>query len=108
MREGSLLYVEEINRIPEETLNVLITVMSEGEVSVPRLGRVTAADGFRLVAAMNPFAAVGTARIASAVSGRCCRLALDSPSRDDEARIVGQAEGGSAEDRAEVGWGKRM
>ena len=30
MRDGSLLYVEEINRIPEETLNVLITVMSEG------------------------------------------------------------------------------
>src|SRR3546814_18599505 len=28
-------YVEEINRILEKTLNVLITVMSEGEVSVP-------------------------------------------------------------------------
>ncbi|MGA1541963.1 MAG: AAA family ATPase [Ilumatobacteraceae bacterium] len=54
MRDGSLLYVEEINRIPEETLNVLITVMSEGELNVPRFGRVVAADGFRLVAAMNP------------------------------------------------------
>ena len=40
MREGALLYVEEINRIPEETLNVLITVMSERELHVPRLGRV--------------------------------------------------------------------
>ena len=29
LHDGSLLYVEEINRIPEETLNVLITVMSE-------------------------------------------------------------------------------
>ena len=38
LRDGSLLYVEEINRIPEETLNVLITVMSEGELHVPRLG----------------------------------------------------------------------
>ena len=44
LRDGSLLYVEEINRIPEETLNVLITVMSEGELHVPRLGRVHAAD----------------------------------------------------------------
>ena len=43
LRDGSLLYVEEINRIPEETLNVLITVMSEGEVHVPRLGHVVAA-----------------------------------------------------------------
>ena len=45
LRDGSLLYVEEINRIPEETLNVLITVMSEGELHVPRLGRVPARPG---------------------------------------------------------------
>src|SRR6195952_3825040 len=60
LRDGSLLYVEEINRVPEETLNVLITVMSERELNVPRYGRVAAADGFRLVAAMNPFDAIGT------------------------------------------------
>jgi MoxR-like ATPase len=36
LRDGSLLYIEEINRVPEETLNVLITVMSEGELHVPR------------------------------------------------------------------------
>jgi MoxR-like ATPase len=88
MRDGSLLYVEEINRVPEETLNVLITVMSEGELHVPRLGRVAAADGFRLVAAMNPFDAVGTARIASAVYDRCCRLAMDYQDLDDEVAIV--------------------
>jgi hypothetical protein len=63
LRSGGLLYVEELNRVPEETLNVLITVMSEGELHVPRLGSVDAAPGFRLVAAMNPFDAVGTARI---------------------------------------------
>ena len=91
MREGSLLYVEEINRIPEETLNVLITVMSEGELHVPRLGKVAADEGFRLVAAMNPFDAVGTARIASAVYDRCCRLAMDYQSAVDEVRIVATA-----------------
>ena len=46
LRDGSLLYVEEINRMPEETLNVLITVMSEGEVHVPRLGRGWPRAGF--------------------------------------------------------------
>ena len=91
LRAGSLLYIEEINRIPEETLNVLITVMSEGEVHVPRLGRVAAADGFRLVAAMNPFDAVGTARIASAVYDRCCRVAVGYQDLDDEVRIVERA-----------------
>lgn len=88
MRDGSLLYVEEINRIPEETLNVLITVMSEGELNVPRLGRIAAAPGFRLVAAMNPFDAVGTARISGAVYDRVCRVAMSYQSAEDEEAIV--------------------
>ncbi len=88
MRDGSLLYVEEINRIPEETLNVLITVMSEGELNVPRLGRIAAASGFRLVAAMNPFDAVGTARISGAVYDRVCRVAMSYQSAEEEQAIV--------------------
>ena len=88
MRDGSLLYVEEINRIPEETLNVLITVMSERELHVPRLGRINAAPGFRLVAAMNPFDAIGTARISSAVYDRVCRLAVGYQDAADEVAIV--------------------
>ncbi|UDY37780.1 AAA family ATPase [Dermatobacter hominis] len=91
LRDGALLYVEEINRIPEETLNVLITVMSEGELHVPRLGHVAAAPGFRLVAAMNPFDAVGTARIASAVYDRVCRLAMGYQDAGEEALIVSAA-----------------
>ena len=88
MRNGSLLYVEEINRIPEETLNVLITVMSEGDLHVPRLGRIVAEEGFRLVAAMNPFDAVGTARISGAVYDRMCRIAVGYQSHEDEVDIV--------------------
>jgi MoxR-like ATPase len=96
LRDGSLLYVEEINRIPEETLNVLITVMSEREIHVPRLGRVEAAPGFRLVAAMNPFDAVGTARISGAVYDRVCRLAMDYQTADDEVAIVTRGLGEAA------------
>jgi MoxR-like ATPase len=88
LRDGSLLYIEEINRVPEETLNVLITVMSEGELHVPRLGRLAAAPGFRLVAAMNPFDAIGTARISGAVYDRVCRLAVDYQSSADEQEIT--------------------
>ena len=91
MREGALLYVEEINRIPEETLNVLITVMSERELHVPRLGRVGAASGFRLVAAMNPFDAIGTARISGAVYDRVCRLSVTYQSAADEVAIVSRS-----------------
>lgn len=88
LREGGLLYVEEINRVPEETLNLLITVMSEGELTVPRLGRIAASPAFRMVAAMNPYDAVGTARISGAVYDRVCRVAMDYQSADDELAIV--------------------
>jgi MoxR-like ATPase len=88
LRSGGLLYVEELNRVPEETLNVLITVMSEGELHVPRLGRVEAVEGFRLVAAMNPFDAVGTARISAAVYDRTCRIAMGYQLASDEDQIV--------------------
>lgn len=91
LRDGSLLYVEEINRVPEETLNVLITVMSEGELHVPRLGHLAAAPGFRLVSAMNPFDAIGTARISGAVYDRVCRLAVGYQSANDEAAITDRA-----------------
>jgi len=90
MRDGSLLYVEEINRIPEETLNALITVMSEGELNVPRYGRVAASSGFRLVAAMNPFDAVGTARISGAVYDRVCRVSVGYQNAEVEQRIAGR------------------
>ncbi len=88
LRAGALLYVEETNRVPEETLNVLITVMSEGELHVPRLGRIQAAPGFRLVAAMNPFDTVGTARISGAIYDRVCRIAMGYQDAPDESSIV--------------------
>jgi len=88
LRAGSLLYVEELNRVPEETLNVLITVMSERELHVPRVGRVGAAAGFRLVAAMNPFDVVGTSRISSAMYDRVCRVRVDYQSASEESLIV--------------------
>jgi len=88
LRHGSLLYVEELNRVPEETVNLLITVMSEGELTLPRLGTIPAADGFRLVAAMNPFDNIGTARVSGAVYDRMCRIAMGYQSLDDESDIV--------------------
>lgn len=88
LKEGALLYLEEINRIPEETLNLLVTVMSEAELTVPRLGRIDAHPSFRMVAAMNPFDAVGTARISGAIYDRVCRISMDYQSEGDEVTIA--------------------
>jgi MoxR-like ATPase/Mg-chelatase subunit ChlD len=93
MRGGALLYLEEFNRIPEETLNVLITVLAEGEIAVPRLGLVAAGQGFRLIAAMNPFDAVGTARVSQAISDRICRVVLGYQDDAAERQITSAVSG---------------
>jgi MoxR-like ATPase len=93
MRGAGLLYLEELNRIPEETLNVLITVLTEGEITVPRLGHVRATAGFRLIAAMNPFDAIGTARVGQAIADRMCRVVLGYQDAAGERAIVGAVTG---------------
>jgi MoxR-like ATPase len=94
MQDGALLYVEELNRVPEETVNLLIGVMSEGELHLPRVGRIAAADRFRLMAAMNPYDTVGTSRLSSAVYDRICHLSMGYQDERDEREIVkSQAQG---------------
>jgi MoxR-like ATPase len=93
MRDGGLLYVEEFNRIPEDTLNTLITAMAERELTVPRVGMIRAAAGFRVVAAMNPFDNIGTGRISGAIADRLCRVRLDYQSEAEERAIVAQRTG---------------
>ena len=94
MTDGAVLYVEEFNRVPEETMNVLLGVLSEREMHVPRFGRVTARPTFRLVAAMNPFDAVGTARVTPALYDRSCRVAMGYQDEDAELAVVAAATGG--------------
>lgn len=88
MVAGALFYVEELNRVPEETLNVLLGVLSERCVHVSRYGEVSAAASFRLVAAMNPYDAVGTGRISPALYDRTCRIAIGYQDEADERAIV--------------------
>ncbi len=95
MRSGALLYLEEFNRVPEETLNVLITVLTEGEIAVPRLGLVQADPQFRLIAAMNPFDAIGTARVSQAIADRICRVVLGYQDAAAERDITAAATGRS-------------
>ena len=111
MRSGELLYLEELNRIPEETLNVLITAMAEGEVVVPRLGRVGAAPGFVLVAAMNPFDAIGTARVSQSIADRMCRIAIGYLDEQHEREVVSRQtglEGGAVATAVAIARGTRV
>jgi MoxR-like ATPase len=88
MQTGGFLYIEELNRAPEDTLNTLLAAMAEREVAVPRVGVVKALPTFRVLASMNPFDNVGTARISDSVYDRWCRLAVGYQDAGEEADIV--------------------
>src|SRR5205823_616514 len=88
MESGGFLYIEELNRAPEDTLNTLLAAMAERQVALPRVGTVTALPTFRILASMNPYDNVGTARIYASVYDRWCRLALDYQPADEEEAIV--------------------
>ena len=71
MRAGGFLYIEEFNRAPEDTLNTLLTAMAERRIAVPRVGTVEALPTFRVVASMNPYDNVGTARLSTRSTTGC-------------------------------------
>ena len=88
MERGGFLYIEELNRAPEDTLNALLTAMAEREIEVPRVGRFRAAPSFRVVASMNPFDNVGTTRISASFYDRLCRLAVGYQTAAEDEQIV--------------------
>ncbi|HEX3613482.1 MAG TPA: MoxR family ATPase [Sporichthyaceae bacterium] len=89
MRAGGFLYVEELNRAPEDTLNTLLAAMAERQIAVPRVGSVIAAPTFRIIASMNPYDNVGTTRLSASIHDRFCRLAVDYQDDAAERGIVG-------------------
>lgn len=88
MRDGGFLYIEEFNRAPEETLNTLLTAIADRAIAVPRVGTITAASTFRVIASMNPFDNIGTTRLSTSVHDRLCRLAIGYQDESAERDIV--------------------
>ena len=97
MKEGGILYVEEFNRLPDDTSNVFVTAMSERAIPVPRLGTVKARPDFCVVASLNPYDDIGTLRISRALRDRFCSMWMDYQDKDEEKEIVSrQIAGGPA------------
>jgi MoxR-like ATPase len=88
MRQGGFLYLEELNRTPDETLNVLLTAMADRELAVPRLGMVSAAETFCVVGSMNPLDDVGTTRLSAGFLDRLCRLTMTYQDEPAERAVV--------------------
>ena len=88
MDKGLLLYIEEFNRLPDETTNIFVTVMSEKKLNIPRLGTVEAHSNFRIIAALNPLDDIGISRISRALKDRFTSIRLDYQSKEEEIEIV--------------------
>ena len=88
MTEGSFLFINELNRLPEGTQNVLLPAMDEGQIVIPKIGTLLAKPGFLIVATQNPEEFVGTSRLSEALQDRFVWLRLDYQTEIEEREIV--------------------
>jgi len=88
MRDGAVLFINELNRMPESVQNVLLPALDERIVNVPHIGTVHAAEGFQVVATQNPVEYVATGHLSEALRDRFEHLALEYQSAGEEAEIV--------------------
>ncbi|MEM3437703.1 MAG: AAA family ATPase [Nitrososphaerales archaeon] len=88
MVDGAFLFINELNRMPEGTQNVLLPAMDEKQIVIPKLGTITAKPGFIIIATQNPEEFVGTSRLSEALKDRFVLIKLDYQSEDEERKIV--------------------
>ena len=97
MRDGAVLFINELNRMPESVQNVLLPALDERIVHVPHIGVVSAADGFQVVATQNPVEYVATGHLSEALRDRFEHLALEYQGAADEIAIVRRETGSNDE-----------
>ena len=93
MQSGAVLFINELNRMPEAVQNVLLPAIDEGLVQVPQMGLVKAKPGFMLVATQNPREFVATSHLSEALMDRMEWLPLAYQSAEEERAIAATASG---------------
>ena len=88
MKEGAILFANEINRCPESTQNVLLSAMDEGHIVIPKLGEVQAKSGFFIIATQNPVEFIATTPLGEAIKDRFVWIRLDYQTEAEEKQIV--------------------
>jgi MoxR-like ATPase len=88
MQNGAILFLNELNRMPEGTQNVLLGAMDEGTIIIPKLGDVSAKEGFFIISAMNPAELVATTPLSEALRDRFVWIRLQYQPEEEEQNIV--------------------
>ncbi len=88
MKSGGVLFINELNRLPEGVQNVLLPAIDERLVLVPRYGEVRAKEGFLVIATQNPKEFVATSHLSEAILDRFELVVMDYQPEEEEIEIV--------------------
>ncbi len=88
MESGGVLFINELNRMPEGVQNVLLPAMDEGKIEVPKIGTIVARNGFIVISTQNPREFIATSVLSEALRDRFELLPLNYQSEDEEVAIV--------------------
>ncbi len=88
MERGGVLFMNEMNRMPEGVQNILLPAMDEGVIEIPKIGTVRAKKGFVVIGTQNPREFVATTALSEALSDRFELLLLDYQPEEEEIEIV--------------------
>ncbi|MBN2150835.1 MAG: MoxR family ATPase [Candidatus Lokiarchaeota archaeon] len=88
MIDGGCLFLNEINRAPESSQNLLLTALDEGVLDVPNLKRINATRGFFTIATRNPASHIGVSVLGEALKDRFVWIKLDYQTEEEERGIV--------------------
>jgi gas vesicle protein GvpN len=88
MKEGAVLLMNELNRMPEMVQNVLLPALDERKIQIPILGELKAKDGFCVIATQNPREFVATSPLSEALLDRLEWISITYLSEAEEQKIV--------------------
>ena len=88
MQNGGVLFINELNRMPESVQNVLLPSMDEFKIEIPKIGRISAQDGFAIIATQNPREFIATTSLSEALRDRFELVLLDYQPEEEEIEIV--------------------
>ncbi len=88
MKEGKVLFINEMNRMPEAVQNILLPAMDEKQILLPKLGEVRAKPGFLVIATQNPREFTATHSLSEALLDRFEMVALQYQNREEELEIL--------------------
>ncbi|MFW9823690.1 MAG: AAA family ATPase [Candidatus Thorarchaeota archaeon] len=90
MLNGGCLFINEINRMPENTQNSLLTALDEGILDISKLKTIKAHEDFFVVATQNPAAHVGVTVLGEALKDRFIWINLTYQNPEEEIQIIKQ------------------